>query len=245
MQKFRIQMIGISIIVVILLLNVYINVIIPSIKYNNAQSLYNEGAYREALELYIELGAYKDSKTKVIEINDIITQQNWVEYKGMTLQLPSDLKSKVKIVGEEIHINDEFELSINKFLECLKAPEGKSFYAASNYAAVNGTKSFVIKNKLRGQGQYYSNQSYDEWTTEYFNLLFYGDSSLKAIYVNQSDRVPLYIHGMPNSQTLTISLQNGQHEAYFRKGTTIIVGQYYDSTTKQNPFTFTIVVVCD
>ena len=73
-KKF-VKCIGISAFALIFCIILLINVILPSIDYNKAQTLYEEGSYSEALDIYIELGGYKDSKRKVVEIEKIIKRK--------------------------------------------------------------------------------------------------------------------------------------------------------------------------
>lgn len=242
-NKKVIMVVGAIGVLVIFLVYLLMNTIIPSIKYSKAQDLYDDGDLAGAIKIYLELDNYKDSKNKISEIQRELERQNWIEYKGMTIKLPSGSQNKARVENGKIYISKDFDLSINDFLECVKAPEGKSFYAKSNFANSNGTKSFLIKNCRSGQGQYYSNQNSNQWTNEYFDLLFCGYSTLDAIYVGQNGNAPQYIHGNANSQALTISIQNGWHEEMFEKEVTTIIGQYHDSATKSNSVTFEIVVV--
>ena len=54
-------------------------VIIPAVKYHNANTLYEQGKYNEALTIYSRLGFYLDSQYQMQKCNEAIT---WEQYKN-------------------------------------------------------------------------------------------------------------------------------------------------------------------
>ena len=51
--------------------------IIPAIKYNQAETLVDDGKYEEAKVAFTELGGYKDSKIKIYEIERMVTERDY------------------------------------------------------------------------------------------------------------------------------------------------------------------------
>ena len=163
--------------------------------------------------------------------SDIDEQQNYIEYKGMTIKLPYYDKYSATVEDDTIILNKEFDLTISEFLGYVYAPTGKSFTTSGSFASSNGSASFLIKNYNYLSVQYYAN---GDWTNKTLNLLFCGyNKKYNAWYIDSNGKVPQRYTGTGSSSTIKISiLNNGQQKFYFEYGEeTTIIGQYSSSST--------------
>lgn len=87
---------------------VYIYVLVPSNKYSNAVSLVESGNYDDAIEIFTELGEYKDSEYKVKETtyrkaDDLYNQKKVVEAANIFNNLRfDDSEDRLKKIKEEL-----------------------------------------------------------------------------------------------------------------------------------------------
>ena len=162
------------------------------------------------------------------EINE---QQNWLEYKGMTIRLPYYDKYSATIEDDTIVLKQEFDLTISEFLGYVYAPSGKSFTTSGSFASSNGSASFIIKDYNYLSVQYYLN---GDWAGKTLDLIFCGyNKNYHPWYIDKDGRVPQKYTGAGSSGFIQMEmLNNGQQKFYFEYGGEVtILGQYSDSTT--------------
>ena len=97
---------------------IYIYVLVPNNKYNNAVSLVEGGNYDEAIAMFVELGGYKDSEYKVkettyIKANDLYEHHELIEAANIFNNLRfDDSEDRVKQVKDEMIKNAQIGDSI-------------------------------------------------------------------------------------------------------------------------------------
>ena len=96
-----------SVMVAILVIAVAIcldKIIIPNTKYSHAENLANNGEYEKAIDIYTELGDYKDSQDKLIE----------AKYENANVLLNKGEYEKSMVIFDEL---DKYKNSPNKLIE--------------------------------------------------------------------------------------------------------------------------------
>lgn len=97
---------------------IYIYVLVPNNKYNNAVSLVEGGNYDEAIAMFVELGGYKDSEYKVkettyIKANDLYEHHELIEAANIFNNLRfDDSEDRVKQIKDEMIKNAQIGDSI-------------------------------------------------------------------------------------------------------------------------------------
>ena len=95
-------------------------VVIPSIKYNKALDLAESGEYEEAIALFLDIGDYKDSENKRLEIWDEVAVRETVSAgNNHTVALKSD--GTVVAVGE----NDDGQCDVDGWTDIVAVSAGR------------------------------------------------------------------------------------------------------------------------
>lgn len=217
-----------------------------SSKYKKAQALYEEGDFWQAYVNFSSLAEweYSDSGAKAEKAYRELEKTAWVVIDNVTVKIPYDLKRNgyVTVSGNTITFSKEGLIpTIDMFLSWLDEPKGKTFYATAPFENQPGLKTFLVKDYSTLKTKYSSSNI---WKTESVDLLFYGENTLEAIYRGKDGKCPQYITGTSSLLTATIT-NDGIDNVKFKKSTTTIIGQYYDSGTHDNPVTFQITVVIE
>lgn len=168
--------------------------------------------------------------------------KNYIQYKGMTVKIPSDAKYTASVLNDKICLKGNNIPSINEFLGYISPPEGKEFFATDGFASSNGNKSFIIKSCRNANVQFYADKSFEGATLD---LIFCGYSTYNAKYLSSDGRMPQNISGSSNGMLgMTDNNAWKSKMQFFQKETTLI-GQYRDKSTKQNATTITITVIIE
>jgi len=101
--------IAVAIIIFLIILK---NVIIPSVKYNNALDLMNDKKYEEAISVFEALDGYKDSKKQINNCNTRIVDENY--NSGIALMEAEKYEEAISVFEALGGYKD----SINKIKEC-------------------------------------------------------------------------------------------------------------------------------
>ncbi len=194
-------------------------VIVPSIRYNEAVSLYNAGMYDEALEIFESLGHWRDSDSITNELTIYLQNRNHITYKDMEIQFPKSKDYTIKVKDDKIYLTGKGIPTINEFLSYIQPPTNTSFFAVDNFATSNGNVSFKVNNYYPEEDALFFGYGYASYAV-FVNS--YGVVVRKPVDTNP----PFY----KNIEFLSGS-----------KGTSII-GQYRDKSTQQST-TVTITVI--
>ena len=149
-----------------------------------------------------------------------------LEYKGLSIKLPSSDDYTAKVSNGKIYLSGNIKFNINEFLSYVYAPSGKSFYA-TGWATSNGNASFLIKDYATVRTLYWLN---DTGKTETVDLQFYRYSgTYKARYACKDGRWPMYY---TSTKGLSPRFENDGSNTYeFKAGETTIIGQYQSPNT--------------
>lgn len=88
-RKLAIGIIMVALIIAIVGVVTYNNIIVPKQKYDSANTLLEKGEYGLAIDIFNQLGDYKDSESKIIEAENKLELEN-------ALKKLDDLKQKLK-----------------------------------------------------------------------------------------------------------------------------------------------------
>lgn len=155
-----------------------------------------------------------------VEINK---EKNYVMYRDMNIKLPYSEDFSVTVKDDTIVLSQGFDLTINEFLKYVYAPKGKQFGTTNSYASSNGDSSFVIRDYITVQTQYYYDGPY---SSETLDLIFCGyGKNYKAKYISKSGAVPIKTGNFATREN------NWRNDIYFELGKeTVLIGRYTDST---------------
>lgn len=158
-------------------------------------------------------------------------KKNWVEYNGMTIELPYDEESSAEVKDGKIILTKKLgALTITEFLNCVHAPSGKRFgHVTGGFASANGNQSFIIRNYATFQTKYASNSP---WKTERIDLLFVGYSNdYRAWFVNKEGRAPQSCMSTGGGLLHAEIINDGRRNFYFDLGEEVVLrGSYTDGT---------------
>lgn len=220
---------------------IFFSAIQPRIKYNNALSLYEDGKYQEAYDIFSDLN-FKDSWEKSKELKKIIEEKNYITYKNLLIKIPKYYDITIKVENGKLYIIGDFNCSIDSFLSYINPPSGYRFCNPKEYEHNNGIE-FLIRNYTNVMNtKLYTNS---EWKQERLDLLLYytdliNGYSCRGQYINKNGQAPAVCRGTEMS---SISFYNMLRSNFSFKEETIIEGQYSLTGKPIDPITFELTIV--
>ena len=120
---------------------VSIDVVIPSVKYNEAREMYRTGQYQDAVAAFQSLGDYKDSATQVLNAKyanalDLVSRKKYVDAIAIFYSL-HDYKDSAAQVLNAKYVNALDLVSQKKYVDAIAILSGsvRVFSAAPSSSA--------------------------------------------------------------------------------------------------------------